>query len=236
MYKRYKIIHLIIICFLVIGFSGCSNKNIYDQNLIVHKQTIQEPIKYKEKIFQVNNIVLKGDLANSPLFDFFKIESKDIKFALENNIKQFYKLSDSNSSNEDISIDVNMSFKLDGLVDICVETNSTYSLKNEISKIVIPIDTNFTTTYNLTARKFFGAIIYGLGTGRHIEGIESNKQLKYETLEKTAYASNKNTPLTAFNGAIRKELAYSSAIRLNIAKFLQKLETIDLKNFNKRSP
>lgn len=57
-------------------------------------------------------------------------------------------------------------------------------------------------------------------------GEQNNTHLKYDSLEKTAYAEDDTVVLTAYDANIRLNTSYTGAIRLNFAKFLQKFNEL----------
>lgn len=204
-------------------FSGCASK-VPPKNFALHNDTVQN-IEKKDINIEVNSVKISGDGAPNKWQYFYMVEEEDIKAYLTNNINKFY---NRNSFNiENYKVDVNMDFTRSFDKGMETTINATYIVygTNQIMQ-PINIKSSYIAENTVTFGKIMGASMIKLFTGVHTTGEETNTHLKYDTLEKTAYAEDDTVALTALDGGIRLKTSYTGVIRLNFAKFLQKFNEL----------
>jgi len=207
---------------MVIGFvfTGCANK-IPTKEFVLNQNTIDD-IKQKDMKLEIINVKLSGDLPKEWLH-LYTIDEEEIKTHLINNVNKFYNNTTKNS--QVYNVDVSMNFK--EFIDVKgVETSidARYTIYNENNNSkVINIFSNYLAVDNVTFGDIMRGATVNLVHGYIPTGEQSNKDFKYDSLEKIAYAVDDTIPLTAKRMDIRRRIAYASAVRLNFAKFLQKM-------------
>ena len=220
-----KIVKIIVVALTTIYlFSGCSGK-LPPKNFSLHKETVQD-IKQKDINIQVSNVKLTGDALNNKYMYFVLIDEEEIKTHLLTNINKFYI---NNPLNQKFyKIDIDMDFKRELKKEgISTTINATYNV-SDTNQVIKPI--NIVSTYvaedTATFGKIMGAAMIQVFTGVPYIGEQNNTHLKYDSLEKTAYAEDDTVVLTAYDANIRLNTSYTGAIRLNFAKFLQKFNEL----------
>ncbi|WP_026803376.1 hypothetical protein [Aliarcobacter lanthieri] len=214
----------LITVFTIFVFSGCSGK-LHPKNFALHKETIQD-IKQKDINVQISNVRLTGDSLNSKHINFVLIDEEEIKTHLLTNINKFYF---NNPTNQKLyKIDIDMDFQRQHKKEgIETTINATYNIYDN-NKLIKPINilSSYIAEDTVTFGKIMGATMIQLFTGVPYLGEQNNTHLKYDSLEKTAYAEDDTVSLTAFDGGVRFNTSYTGAIRLNFAKFLQKFNEL----------
>ncbi|WP_148571826.1 hypothetical protein [Aliarcobacter cryaerophilus] len=220
-----KIVKIIVVALTTIYlFSGCSGK-LPPKNFSLHKETVRD-IKQKDINIQVSNVKLTGDALNNKYMYFVLIDEEEIKTHLLTNINKFYI---NNPLNQKFyKIDIDMDFKRELKKEgISTTINATYNV-SDTNQVIKPI--NIVSTYvaedTATFGKIMGAAMIQVFTGVPYIGEQNNTHLKYDSLEKTAYAEDDTVVLTAYDANIRLNTSYTGAIRLNFAKFLQKFNEL----------
>ena len=165
------------------------------------------------------------DINNKYMY-FVLIDEEEIKTHLLTNINKFYI---NNPLNQKFyKIDIDMDFKRELKKEgISTTINATYNV-SDTNQVIKPI--NIVSTYvaedTATFGKIMGAAMIQVFTGVPYIGEQNNTHLKYDSLEKTAYAEDDTVVLTAYDANIRLNTSYTGAIRLNFAKFLQKFNEL----------
>ena len=220
-----KIVKIIVVALTTIYlFSGCSGK-LPPKNFSLQKETVQD-IKQRDINIQVSNVKLTGDALNNKYMYFVLIDEEEIKTHLLTNINKFYI---NNPLNQKFyKIDIDMDFKRELKKEgISTTINATYNV-SDTNQVIKPI--NIVSTYvaedTATFGKIMGAAMIQVFTGVPYIGEQNNTHLKYDSLEKTAYAEDDTVVLTAYDANIRLNTSYTGAIRLNFAKFLQKFNEL----------
>ncbi len=194
-------------------FSGCASK-VPPKNFSLHKETVQD-IKEKDINIQVSNVKLTGDALNNKYGLIALIDEEEIKTHLLTNINKFYNNNPINSKIYKIDVDMNFdNKKIAGDLEVGIDGIYKVYRDNQLIK-TIDISSNYIAEFELT----FKDAMFAVFTGRYKN--QSNQDFKYDTLEKTAYAEDNTVSLSSKNANVRLVLAYTGAIRLNFAKFLQ---------------
>ncbi|MFY9084908.1 hypothetical protein [Aliarcobacter cryaerophilus] len=194
-------------------FSGCASK-VPPKNFSLHKETVQD-IKEKDINIQVSNVKLTGDALNNKYGLIALIDEEEIKTHLLTNINKFYNNNPINSKIYKIDVDMNFdNKKIAGDLEVGIDGIYKVYRDNQLIK-TIDISSNYIAEFELT----FKDAMFAVFTGGYKN--QSNQDFKYDTLEKTAYAEDNTVSLSSKNANVRLVLAYTGAIRLNFAKFLQ---------------
>ncbi|WP_418186882.1 hypothetical protein [Aliarcobacter lanthieri] len=87
----------------------------------------------------------------------------------------------------------------------------------------INISSNYVAEMDFSFKDAIFVALFGVaGMSRN----QTNQDFNYDSLEKVAYAEDDTVSLSSLNGTTRVILAYTGAIRLNFAKFLQKFNEL----------
>jgi hypothetical protein len=204
--------------FVTFVFSGCASK-VPAKNFALHNQTVQD-IKQKDLNVQVLNVKLTGDALNNKYMHIAIIDEEEIKTHLLTNINKFYNNNPINSKIYKIDIDMNFENKKSwGSAEVGV--NGIY----KIYKVNQPMETiNISSNYVAEFELTFKDVMFVAFTGKYEN--QTNQDFKYDSLEKVAYAEDDTVSLSSKLGTTRGILAYTGAIRLNFAKFLQKFNEL----------
>ncbi|MFX4229908.1 hypothetical protein ACOL3I_00285 [Aliarcobacter butzleri] len=116
-----------------------------------------------------------------------------------------------------------MKIKKDG-GDSEVGVNGIYKVYRENQSIeTINISSNYVAEMDFTFKDAMFVVLFGAaGASRN----QTNQDFNYDSLEKVAYAEDNTVGLSSVNGSSRVIFAYTGAIRLNFAKFLQKFNEL----------
>lgn len=221
MYNFLKVIFAMMITSLI--FTGCASK-IPEKEFVLHQNTIYD-MKKKDMTLEIINVKLSGDLPKEWLH-LYTIDDEEIKNHLINNVNKFY---NKTKNSQVYKVDVSMNFK--EFIDVKgVETSidAIYTIYNEDNNSkIINVFSNYLAVDNVTFGDIMRGATVNLVHGYVPTGEQNNKDFKYDSLEKIAYAADDTIPLTAKRMDIRRRIAYASAVRLNFAKFLQKINNIE---------
>ena len=195
-------------------FSGCASK-IPPKNFALHKDTIQD-IKQKDINVQVSNVKLTGDALNNKYGLIALIDEEEIKTHLLSNINKFYNNNLINSKIYKIDLDMNFDNKsFAGDLEVGIDGIYKIYKENQLIK-TIDVSSTYVAEFELTFRD---VMLGGFSN-------QTNQDFKYDSLEKTGYAEDNTVSLSSKNANIRLAFAYTGAIRLNFAKFLQKFNEL----------
>ncbi|MCG3694193.1 hypothetical protein [Aliarcobacter butzleri] len=218
-----KLLQIAFITALVtFGFSGCTVYSMQGEFLSLNPDTIQNPKKNIN--FEVSNVKLNKDLPNYSVHGFL-IEEHNIKKSLQENLYEFYpKTSNINPYRVELSMD----FERDGFVlDINVRINAIYKIYRDNNLIkTIDIQSEYRRKLNQANLNdnFLKAIYFGIP-----EELENDSNFKKEYLEYTAYSLDRHIAYMQEYSNYKLRYAYAGAIRLNFAKFIQELNSLENK-------
>lgn len=217
-----KLLQIVFITVLtVFVFSGCASK-LPPKNFTLHKDTIQD-VKQKDINVQISNVKLTGDALNNKHMHIALIDEEEIKTHLLSNINKFYNNNPINSKIYKIDVDMNFENKK-AWGDSEVGVNGIYKVYRENQSIeTINISSNYVAEMDFTFKDAMFVVLFGTaGASRN----QTNQDFNYDSLEKVAYAEDNTVGLSSVNGSSRLIFAYTGAIRLNFAKFLQKFNEL----------
>ncbi|MBL3520681.1 hypothetical protein H0A43_09370 [Arcobacter lanthieri] len=207
--------------FTVFVFSGCASK-VPPKNFALHNETVQD-IKQKDINIQVSNVKLTGDALNNKHMHIALIDEEEIKTHLLTNINKFYNNNPINSKIYKIDVDMNFENKK-AWGDAEVGVNGIYTIYRMNQPMeTINISSNYVAEMDFSFKDAIFVALFGVaGMSRN----QTNQDFNYDSLEKVAYAEDDTVSLSSLNGTTRVILAYTGAIRLNFAKFLQKFNEL----------
>ncbi len=202
-------------------FSGCASK-VPPKNFALHKDTVQD-IKQKDINFEVSNVKLTGDALNNKYLYSVIIDDEEIKTNLLANINKFYNNNPINPKIYKVDIDMNFENKK-AWGDSEVGVNGIYKIYRENQPIeTINISSNYVAEIDFGFKDAMFVTLFGVtGLSRN----QTNQDFNYDTLEKVAYAEDNTVSLSSKIGMARVICAYTGAVRLNFAKFLQKFNEL----------
>ncbi|WP_418179231.1 hypothetical protein ACNSOO_10930 [Aliarcobacter lanthieri] len=220
MYKLLQIAFVTV--FTVFVFSGCTVYSMQGEFLSLNPDTIQNP--KKDINFEVSNVKLANDLPTYAVHGFL-IEEHNIKKSLEENLYEFYP---KNSNINPYRIELSMDFERDGFVlDINVKITGIYKIYRD-NNLIKTIDIQSEYRRKLNQINFNDNLLRAIYFGIPDE-LKNDSNFKKEYLEYTAYSLDRHIAYMQEYSNYRLRYAYAGAIRLNFAKFIQELNSLENK-------